>query len=83
MGKHLTDDATIRGALRELIEGNGWVGVITTLDFLLADPSRVDDEGKEHITPIPAPMSVDISFPRRRTLAEDGMDPSDLYLNDN
>jgi len=35
MSKHLKEDATIRGALLELIEGNGLFEVITSLDYIL------------------------------------------------
>ncbi len=82
--KHLTENATIRGALKELIEGNGWTEVIMTLDFLFRDPDHFDDEANPDVEDVTVPMSVDISFPRRRTLAEKGQaDYSKVYPTDN
>jgi len=82
--QHLTDDATIRGALTELIEGNGWIEVICTLDLLLSDPDNINDEANPKVEDYTAPMGVSIEFPRRRTLAEDGSDePPTLAIHDN
>lgn len=77
--QHLTDDATIRGALLELIEGNGLFEVVTTLDFILRD-----NEYEDRHDDVPYPMQVDLSYPRRRTLAEDGHEgPPQLAIHDN
>jgi len=73
--KHLTEDATIRGALKELIEGNGWIEVITVLDHLLMDPENIDDQVNTEVEDYTVPMGVSIEFPRRRTLAEEGGPP--------
>lgn len=63
---HLTDDATIRGVLKELVEENGWEEVVLTLDMLLEEPSNIDDP--EHRPPVP--LSVDASFPRRVNIGD-------------
>ncbi|WP_103030017.1 hypothetical protein [Salinibacter altiplanensis] len=82
--KHLTDDATIHGALKELVEGNGWDEVILCLDDVFRRPSEVDESVNPDIEALPMPMSVDVSFPRRQALAEGGgADYSQLYPRDN
>jgi len=79
MSKHLTEDATIKGALLELINGNGLFEVITVLDHILQH-----DEHEDPHDDIPYPMQVDLSFPRQRTLAEDGGEgPPQLVIHDN
>jgi len=77
MSKHLKDDATIYGALKELVEGNGWDEVVLCLDNVMARPSNVDESVNPDIESLPLPMSVNVSFPRRRTLAEDGSEELD------
>lgn len=82
--KHLTEGATIKGALKELVEGNGWDEVILCLDDIFRRPGEVDESVNPDIEALPMPMSVDVSFPRRRTLAEGGQaDFSKLYPRDN
>lgn len=76
MDEHLKDDATIHGALKELIEGNGWIEVICTLDLLLSDPDNIDDEVNTEIEDYTVPMGVSIEFPRRRTLSEQDGPPN-------
>jgi hypothetical protein len=79
MSKHLTEDATIRGALLELIEGNGLFEVVMTLDYILQHQEHEDPHDD-----IPYPMQVDLSFPRRRSLAEEGdLGPPQLVIHDN
>ena len=81
---HLKDGATIMGALKELVEGNGWDEVVMCLDDVMSDPSNIDESVNPEIESLPLPMSVDVSFPRRRTLAEDGSDePPQLAIHDN
>lgn len=82
MGSHLKEDATIRGALKELIEENGWIEVITTLDLLFSRPDNFDHEASLEAESVQVPMGVNIVFPRRRTLAEEG-DYSKVYSNKN
>lgn len=78
MGKHLKEDATIRGALLELIEGNGLFEVITSLDYILQHHEHEDPHDD-----LPYPMQVNLSFPRRRTLSEEGEGPPQLAIHDN
>jgi hypothetical protein len=81
---HLTEDATIRGALKELVDGNGWQEVIGVLDVLLADPGNFDTRQNPDAENVDVPMQVNVSFPRRRTLSEEGQaDFSKLYPTDN
>lgn len=79
MNKHLKEDATIRGALLELIEGNGLFEVVMTLDYILQRQDYEDPHDD-----VPYPMQVDVSFPRRRSLAEEGdLGPPQLAIHDN
>ena len=72
---HLKENATIRGALKELIEGSGWIEVICKLDLLLSEPDNINDNVNPEIVDYTVPMGVSIEFPRRRTLAEEGGPP--------
>jgi len=72
---------TILGALKELIEGNGLREVVLQLDFLLANPDELDC--REEVDGVPVSMQVDVSFPRRTNLGEQGVTPAELYPNDN
>jgi hypothetical protein len=72
---HLKENATIRGALKELIEGNGWVEVVCTLDLLLSEPDSINDRVNPEVEDYTVPMGVSIEFPRRRTLSEEGEPP--------
>lgn len=84
MSKHLKDDATIYGALKELVEENGWDEVVLCLDDVMSDPSEIDESVNRDIESLPYPMSVDVSFPRRCTLAEgDGGGDSKIYGREN
>lgn len=84
MSEHLKDDATIYGALKELVEGNGWDEVVLCLDDVMSDPSEIDESVNPDIESLPFAMSVDVSFPRRCTLAEgDGGDITKIYGHDN
>lgn len=58
---HLKEDATIKGALKELVESSSLEDVVLILDRLAKDQSP--------------PLQVEMSFPRRRTLAEEGEPP--------
>jgi len=72
---HLKENATIRGALKELIERSGWIEVICQLDLLLSEPDNINDNVNPEIVDYTVPMGVSIEFPRRRTLAEEGGPP--------
>lgn len=64
--KHLTQDATIYGALMELIEECGWTEVVGVLGDILSTPSAINDKQNQNVdSSPPAPMKVSAEYPVR------------------